>query len=144
LYRLLFLNALAHKACLLGYTAKYYRLLHLIHDSVIAYRDSRLSRYLASLNKINVLIIDDFGMVSMDDEQKRSLLEIIEHRHEACSTIITSQLPVNLWYEHLNDPLIADALLDRIVHQAEKISLTGESLRKIKVQPKSCETAEDK
>lgn len=122
--------ALAHKACLLGFKARYYRLLHLVHDIVIAYRTGKLTRYLTALGKINILVIDDFGMVNLDDEQKRLLLEILEHRYESNATIITSQLPLNLWYDYLNDPLIADALLDRIVHQAEKIILSGESLRK--------------
>jgi DNA replication protein DnaC len=126
--------ALAHKACLLGFTSKYYRLLHLIHDITIAYRESKLSRFLFLINKLDVLIIDDFGMMIMDDEQKRLLFEILEHRYEIKSTIITSQLPINHWYDYLNDPLIADALLDRIVHLSEKISLSGESLRKVKSQ----------
>lgn len=134
--------ALAHKACLLGFSARYARLLHLMHDVLVAYREGKLPRMLTTLNKIDVLIIDDFGMMMMDDEQKRLLLEILEQRYELRSTIITSQLPINLWYEHLNDPLIADALLDRIVHQSEKISLTGESLRKTK--SKTCGTQEDK
>lgn len=84
------------------------------------------------LTRIDVLIMDDFGLVSLDEEQKRLLLEILESRYEMHATIITSQLAVNMWYEYLNDPLIADALLDRIVHQAEKIALAGESIRKAK------------
>ncbi len=127
-------QALAHNACLKGYTARYYRLLHLMHDSVIAYREGKLQRFLTRLVKFDVLIIDDFGMMSMDDEQKRMLLEVIENRYEQSSTIITSQLPYEQWYDHLNDPLIADALLDRVVHQAEKIQLSGESMRKLKHQ----------
>lgn len=127
-------QALAHKACLSGFTARYYRLLPLMHDIVIAYREGNLQRFLTGLSKYNVLIIDDFGMLVMDAEQKRLLLEILEHRYEQCSTIITSQLAIEDWYEYLNDPLIADALLDRIVHQAEKIVLAGESMRKLKDQ----------
>ena len=125
--------SLAHKACLLGFTAKYYRLLPLIHDVSIAYREY-FSRFLILINKVDVLIIDDFGMMAMDDEQKRLLLEILEHRYEIRSTIITSQLPLDHWYDYLNDPLVADALLDRIVHRSEKISLSGESLRKSPTQ----------
>jgi DNA replication protein DnaC len=122
--------AIAHKACLLGFTARHYRLLHLIHDLVLAYRNGKLQRYLAQTNKIDVLVIDDFGIMVMDNEQKRLLLELLEHRYEVRSTIITSQLPIAQWYEYINDPLIADAILDRIVHQAEKIALQGESRRK--------------
>lgn len=136
--------ALAHKACLSGFTARYYRLLHLLHDVIIAYREGKLQRYLLQFNKIDVLIIDDFGMMAMDDEQKRLLLEILEHRYEGRSTIITSQLPISEWYNSINDPLIADALLDRIVHQAEKITLTGESMRKTKKNKIACEKNENK
>lgn len=127
-------QALAHKACLSGYTARYVRLLHLMHDIVVAYREGNLQRFLASIAKYDVLIIDDFGMLVMDAEQKRLLLEIFEQRYELRSTIITSQLAVEEWYDYLNEPLIADALLHRIVHQAEKIVLsqTSESMRKLK------------
>lgn len=127
-------QALAHKACLNGYTARNFRLMHLMHDAVVAYREGNLHRFLTSITKYDVLVIDDFGMLVMDAEQKRLLLEIIEHRYEQRSTIITSQLAVEDWYEYINDPLIADALLDRLVHQAEKIVLskTAESMRKHK------------
>lgn len=130
-------QALAHKACLIGYTAKYYRLLHLLHDCVVASRENKLPRFLTNLGKFNVLIIDDFGMFEMDSEQKRLLLEILEQRYECQSTIITSQLPIESWYEHIADPLIADAFLDRIIHQSEKLLLKGESMRKIKHQASS-------
>jgi len=125
-------QALAHKACLQGFTARYTRLLTLMHECVIASREGKLQRYLKNSARINVLIIDDFGMMVMTDEDKRLLLEIIEYRYEQGSTIITSQLPLAEWYEHINDPIIADAILDRIVHQAEKFTLTGESVRKVK------------
>ncbi|MGE3920919.1 MAG: IS21-like element helper ATPase IstB [Gammaproteobacteria bacterium] len=139
-----FACALAHKACLLGFTSRYYRLLHLMHDVVIAYRESKLQRYLTQISKIDVLIIDDFGMNALDEEQKRLLLEILEQRYETRSTIITSQLPVGQWYEYLNDPIIADALLDRIVHQAENISLQGESMRKTRQKLITCHEEEIK
>ena len=134
--------ALAHKACLLGSSARYYRLLHLLHDVTISYREGKLQRYLLQLSKIDVLIIDDFGMIILEDEHKRLLLEIVEHRYELRSTIITSQLPIAQWYEYINDPLIADAVLDRIVHQSEKITLTGESIRKSKSNPVATENKE--
>lgn len=132
-------QSLAHKACLNGYTARYFRLMHLMHDAVVAYREGNLHRFLTTITKSDVLIIDDFGMLVMDAEQKRLLLEIIEHRYEQRSTIITSQLALEDWYDYLNDPLIADALLDRLVHQAEKIALskTSESMRKIKANASS-------
>lgn len=132
-------QSLAHKACLNGYTARYFRLMHLMHDAVVAYREGNLHRFLNTMTKSEVLIIDDFGMLVMDAEQKRLLLEIIEHRYEQRSTIITSQLALEDWYDYLNDPLIADALLDRLVHQAEKIILskTSESMRKIRANASS-------
>lgn len=134
-------QALAHKACLNGFTARYFRLLHLMHDAIVAYRDGNLQRFLTAITKYDVLIIDDFGMLVMDAEQKRLLLEILEHRYEQRATIITSQLAVEDWYDYINDPLIADALLDRVVHQAEKISLTGESMRKTKAKTSTYEDA---
>lgn len=125
-------QALAHKACLHGSSARYMRLLHLIHECVVASREGKLQRYLKNSAKIDVLIIDDFGMTVMDSEQKRLLHEIVDTRYEQCATIITSQLPITEWHEYINDPIIADALLDRIVHHAEKIILSGDSLRKTK------------
>jgi DNA replication protein DnaC len=127
-------QSLAHKACLQGFTARYFRLLHLMLDASIAYREGNFQRFLQSIGKQNVLIIDDFGIMVMDAEQKRLLLEILEYRYEQSATIITSQLATEDWYEYLNDPLIADALLDRVVHQAEKITLSGESMRKTKAK----------
>ena len=103
-----------------------------MHDITIASREHRLQRFLIHLNKISVLVLDDFGMTPLDEEQRQLLLEVLEQRYETTSTIITSQLPIDSWYEYLNDPVIADALLDRIVHQAERITLKGESLRKVK------------
>lgn len=125
-------QALAHKACLNGHIARYYRLLHLMHDATVAYHEGSLKRFLTAINKYDILIIDDFGMLVMDSEQKRLLLEILEDRYEQKSTIITSQLAIEDWYEYINDPIIADAILDRIIHHSEKIILSGESLRKNK------------
>lgn len=124
--------ALAHKACIAGHPVRYFRLLHFMHDMLVAAREHRLQRFLTHLNKIPVLVLDDFGMVPLNEEQRQLLLEVLEQRYETTSTIITSQLPVDAWYEYLNDPVIADALLDRIVHQAERIALEGDSLRKLK------------
>lgn len=124
--------ALAHKACTAGHHVRYFRFLHFMHDVMVAAREHRLQRFLTHLNKIHVVILDDFGMTALDEEQRQLLLEVLEQRYEITSTIITSQLPVDAWYEYLNDPVIADALLDRIVHQAERVMLEGDSLRKLK------------
>ena len=108
--------AIAHKACLNGFNVRHYRLLPLLHDIVIAYRENRFHRFMQMMAKIDILVIDDFGMMNMDAEQKRLLLEILDGRYESRSTIITSQLSIHDWYHHINDPLIADAFLDRLLH----------------------------
>ena len=85
---------------------------------------------LRGLARVDLLILDDWGPEKLDDEQRRDLLEIIEDRHERRSTIVTSQLPVDRWYEIIGNPTIADAVLDRLLHNAYLIELAGESLRK--------------
>jgi len=88
---------------------------------------------LTRLAKIDVLILDDWGLAKMTAENRRDLLEILEDRHDSRSTIITSQLPIDQWHEIIGDPTLADAIMDRIVHNAYKINLKGESMRKRKV-----------
>lgn len=122
--------ALAHKACLLGLTAKYYRLPRLWHDLKIAKVNGSYADWLAQIAKIDVIILDDWGLAAPDDEQRRDLLEILDDRYQRKSTIITSQLPVTHWHEHLSDATLADAILDRLVHNALKFELKGDSLRK--------------
>ena len=85
---------------------------------------------LASLAKTEVLILDDWGLAPLSAQHRHDLLEIIEDRHARRSTIVTSQLPVEKWHDHLADPTLADAILDRLVHSAYKLNLTGESMRK--------------
>jgi len=126
--------ALARKACVMGHQVRYFRMLHFLHDITVAAREYRLQRLLQQLAKVDVLVLDDFGMNSLDEEQRQLLLEVLEQRYEHGSTILTSQLPVDTWYDYINDPIIADAILDRIVHHAEKITLKGESVRKLKGQ----------
>lgn len=124
--------ALAHKACTMGYQVRYFRLLHFIHDMTVASREYRLQRFLNNLMKVHVLVLDDFGMVALDEEQRQLLLEALEQRYDTAATIITSQLPIEEWYDFINDAVLADAILDRIIHQSEKIVLKGESVRKLK------------
>jgi DNA replication protein DnaC len=88
---------------------------------------------LTRLAKIDVLILDDWGLAKMTAENRRDLLEILEDRHDSRSTIITSQLPIDQWHEIIGDPTLADAIMDRMVHNAYKINLKGESMRKRKV-----------
>lgn len=122
--------ALAHKGCLTGFTSRYYRLPRLWHELKIAKADGSYPNWLSQLAKIDLLILDDWGLVPPDDEQRRDLLEILDDRYKQRSTIITSQLPTTHWHEHLNDATLADAILDRLLHNAIRIELKGDSLRK--------------
>ena len=122
--------ALAHKACLQGFTSRYYRLPRLWGIFKVAKADGSYHNLLAQLAKIDILILDDWGLVNPDVSQRRDLLEILDDRYQQRSTIITSQLPTAHWHEHLNDAVLADAILDRILHNSIPISMTGESMRK--------------
>lgn len=122
--------ALAHKACREGYTAQYVRLNRLFHELSVAKGDGQYSRLLASLSKVDVLLLDDWGLVKMTAENRRDLLEVMEDRQGRRSTIATSQLPVEEWHGVIGDATLADAILDRLVHNAYKINLRGESMRK--------------
>jgi len=124
--------ALAHKACLQGFTAYYARLPKLLPQLAIAKGDGTYMKLMSDLAKTDVLILDDWGLVDLVAEQRRDLLEILDDRHNQKSTIITSQLPVKLWHESINDNTLADAILDRIMHNAYRLELKGESMRKIK------------
>lgn len=124
--------ALSHKACLSNYTAAYYRLSRLLSDLLLAKGDGRYKKMMESLAKIHVLILDDFGLTTFSDENRRDLLEILDDRHEKRSTIVTSQLPVKLWHETIGNGTIADAILDRLVHNAYRLEMRGDSMRKKK------------
>ncbi|HLF66981.1 MAG TPA: IS21-like element helper ATPase IstB [Gammaproteobacteria bacterium] len=122
--------AIAHKACLTGFTSRYYRLPRLWNELKIAKAGGTYSQWLSQHSKIDLLILDDWGLAPPDDEQRRDLLEILDDRYQQRSTIITSQLPTTHWHEHLNDATIADAILDRLLHNSVRLELTGDSLRK--------------
>ena len=124
--------ALAHTACRRGYTALYQRLPRLLQDLALAKGDGRYPKLLANLAKTQVLILDDWGLAKLTTEQRRDLLEILEDRHGHRSTLATSQLPVEKWHDTIGDPTLADAILDRLVHNAYKINLKAESMRKLK------------
>ena len=124
--------ALAQKACREGYSALYLRLPKLFADLGLAKGDGRYSKLLSGLAKTNLLVLDDWGLSKLNKEQQRDFLEIIEDRYELQSTVITSQLPVSHWHEIIGDPTMADAILDRMVHNAYKIDLKGGSMRKKK------------
>ena len=126
--------ALAQKVCREGYTVQYVRLSRLLRELMIAKGDGRYPKLLANLAKVDVLILDDWGLVKPNAENRRDLLEVLEDRHGLRSTIVTSQLPVEEWHAVIGDPTLADAILDRLVHNAYKINLRGESLRKQKTK----------
>jgi len=122
--------ALAHKACREGYSAQYVRLGRLLRELTIAKADGQYPKLLASLAKVDVLILDDWGLLKLSAENRRDLLEVLEDRHGRRSTIATSQLPIEEWHGVIGDATLADAILDRLVHNAYRINLRGESMRK--------------
>lgn len=122
--------ALGHKACLEGYSVLYLRLPRLFEELRLAKADGRYGKLMLGYAKTDLLILDDWGLTPMTDPQRRDLLEILEDRYGKRSTIVTSQLPVTAWHEAIGDPTLADAILDRLVHNAHKIELKGDSLRK--------------
>jgi DNA replication protein DnaC len=126
--------ALSHKACLLGYTALYVRAPRLFNDLALAKGDGRYRRLMKSLAKTNLLVIDDWGLSTLNDSERADLLEILEDRHNTQSTIVTSQLPVKHWHEVIGNATLADAILDRLIHNAYTIELKGESMRRVKTQ----------
>ena len=134
--------ALAHKACREGYTAQYVRLTRLLRDLTIAKGDGQYSKLLTSLAKVDVLILDDWGLMKLSAENRRDLLEVLEDRHGRRSTIATSQLPIEEWHGIIGDATLADAILDRLVHNAYKINLRGESMRKQQAKLTGTETSE--
>jgi DNA replication protein DnaC len=122
--------ALAHKTCMRGHTALYVRATRLFEDMAVAKGDGRYNKLVRSLGKVNLLVIDDWGLSVLTEQERHDLLEILEERHNVNSTIVTSQLPLDHWHEAIGNPTLADAILDRLVHNAYKINLKGESLRK--------------
>lgn len=126
--------ALAHRACLEGYSVSYQRMPRLMGELSLGRGDGSYAKRMKALSKSRVLILDDWGLVPLELSQRRDLLEILEDRQGCGSTIITSQLPVKLWHEGINDATLADAILDRVVHNAYRIELKGESMRKIKAK----------
>lgn len=122
--------ALAHKAALEGHSVLYHRLPRLADEMQLARGDGRYIKLLGSLSRVDVLILDDWGLARLMAPQQRDLLELLEERHMRRSTIVMSQFPVENWHEAMADPTLADAILDRLVHNAHHINLRGESMRK--------------
>jgi len=122
--------ALGQKACREDFSVAYHRAPRLFAALALARGDGRYVRMLKALARVDLLILDDWGPETLDNDQRRDLLEIVEDRYERRSTLVTSQIPVDRWYEIIGNPTIADAVLDRLVHNAYRIELTGDSLRK--------------
>jgi len=124
--------ALGQKACREGYSVEYHRVPRLFPELSLAKGDGRYGALLRRLARTDLVILDDWGLYPFNDEGRRDLLEILEDRSGKRSTLVTSQLPVDHWHESIGDPTLADAILDRIVHDAHKINLQGDSMRRKK------------
>lgn len=126
------ISALGHQGCLKGYKVLYFNCQKLFAQLKVAKADGTYPREIARLEKADLLILDDFGLQAFDAQTRMILLEIIEDRYDKKSTIISSQLPFDKWYELIGEGTIADAILDRLYHGSHRIDLKGESMRKIK------------
>lgn len=124
--------ALAQQACRQGRRALYTRLPRLCHDLELGRADGSYHKQLTKLARQDLLVLDDWGLAPLSPTGRRDLLEILDDRYQRRSTLITSQLPVAKWHQYLDDPTLADAILDRVIHNAHRIELEGESLRKQK------------
>lgn len=124
--------ALGHQACQMAITTLYYRVARLIEMLRLSHADGSYSRLLEKLAKVQLLILDDWGIDQLDRQARRDLLEVLEDRYAKSSTIITTQLPVDKWHQFIGDNTIADAICDRVINNAYTITITGESMRKTK------------
>ena len=126
--------ALGNKACREGYPVLYFRFARLFQELAIAKADGRYDKLLRTLARSRLLVLDDWGTAPLTDEQRRDLFEVMEDRYDHGSTLIAAQLPVKHWHETIGDPTLADAILDRLIHNAYTITLKGESMRKRKAK----------
>jgi len=125
-------NALANHAIICGYSVHYIRISTLIEELALKRAEGNYLKWLKRIQKFKLLILDDLGLMALSTEQTQELLEVIESRNTTGSIIVTSQLPVGEWYAYFKNPTLADAIMDRLIHNAYKISLKGESMRKTK------------
>ncbi len=126
--------ALGHKACRDNRSVLYHRVPRLFEALALARGDGRYGRLLKTLGRVQLLILDDWGLAVLTAAERRDLLEILDDRNGRASTIVTSQIPVELWHDVIGDPTLGDAILDRLVHNAHRLQLTGESMRKQNAQ----------
>ena len=123
--------ALGNQACRQGMSVLYVRASRLLEEMKLAHADGSFRKRLMQMAKLDLLVLDDFGVATLTQSERQDLLEIIDDRTTK-STIITSQIPVKAWHDVIGEPTLADAILDRIVHRAHVIQLTGETMRKLK------------
>jgi DNA replication protein DnaC len=123
-------RAFGQKACRDGYTALFIKASELFRDLATARADGSHGKLLYRLGRIDVLIVDDWAMAPLADIERRDFLEICDERYQARSTLLTSQLPITAWHAQIGDPTVADSILDRLVHNAHRLELDGESMRK--------------
>lgn len=135
--------ALGHKACRDNRSVLYHRIPRLFEALALARGDGRYGRALKTLGRAQLLILDDWGLSILNPVERRDLLEILEDRHGRASTIVTSQIPVDHWHDVIADPTIGDAILDRLVHNAHRLQLTGESMRKQTARVRALDGAEN-
>jgi DNA replication protein DnaC len=124
--------ALAHSACRADHSVRFFRLPRLVDELNRYHALQNRSAFLKQLAKADLLVLDDFGLTPLAEQTKRDLLEILDDRYDRSSTIVTSQLPVDQWHAFLADPTLADAILDRLVHNSYRLALKGDSMRKKK------------
>lgn len=127
--------ALGNQACRQGFSAKYYQISKLLSELLMARGDGTYPKFLNTLAKTDLLILDDFGLAPLNAAESRDILEIIDDRSRRRSTAVAAQFPVEHWHDRIADPTVADAILDRLVHNAHKLALKGESMRKLSNQP---------
>jgi DNA replication protein DnaC len=134
--------ALGHKACRDGRSVLYQRVPRLFEALALARGDGRYARLLKTLGRVQLLILDDWGLSTLTHAEQRDLLEVLEDRHQRASIIITSQVPVEQWHEIIGSPTLADAIMDRLVHNAHRLHITGESMRKNSTRSRQVDTSQ--
>ena len=127
-------QALARQAIFEGYSAKYYRVTRLLEEIKLARLEGSYTKTLQKLSRIQLLILDDFGVSPLKSDEVKDLFEVIEERSFCGSTIVTAQLPVSEWHNYLGNATIADAMMDRLIYSAHRIEMKGESMRKVLAQ----------
>ncbi|MCF6351899.1 MAG: IS21-like element helper ATPase IstB [Cyclobacteriaceae bacterium] len=123
-------QAIGHQGCLMGYKVHYANTARLLAKLKLAKLDGSYLKELKKIERVNLLILDDFGLQAFDNYARETLMDIVDDRHDQMSTIVSSQIPVSAWYDIIGESTIADAILDRLVNSSHRIDLTGESLRK--------------